>query len=62
MLLHSVLVEGVEDGHLRRSARGLDVLGDRLELLAGATDEEDASALLGELPGSVLPVELYLVG
>jgi hypothetical protein len=51
VIFHNLLVEGVEHGHLCRAARGLDIPGDRLELLAGATDEEDASALLGEFPG-----------
>ena len=51
MLVHGLLVEGVEDGHLGGPAIGLDVVGDRLQRLAGATDEEDPRALAGELPG-----------
>jgi hypothetical protein len=48
VLVYGLLVEGVEDGHLRRSACGLNVLGDRLKLLAGAPREEDPGSLVGE--------------
>jgi hypothetical protein len=51
VLFHGLLVEGVEHGHLGGTATCFDVVGDSLEILAGATDEEDARSLTGELPG-----------
>ncbi len=52
VLVDGLLVEGVEFGHLGRPASGSDVLGDRLERLAGASGEEDPGALAGEGPGN----------
>jgi len=51
VLVHGLLVEGVQYGHLGGTAICFDVVGDRFEILAGAAGEEDARSLTGELPG-----------
>jgi hypothetical protein len=47
-----LLVEGVEHGHFGGTPIGFDVVGDRFEILGGATDDEDARSLTGELPNN----------
>jgi hypothetical protein len=51
VLVDSLLVEGVEDGHLCQATRGGDVGGDRLQRLAGAAGKKDPRAFPGELFG-----------
>jgi hypothetical protein len=51
VLVDGLLVEGVEHSHLGGTAICFDVVSDRFEILAGATYEEYARSLTGELPG-----------
>ena len=57
MLVHGLLVEGVEHGHLGGTAISFDVVGDRFEILAGAVGEEDARSLTGELLATAPPMD-----